>query len=133
LIKEFQNEAPFFIPFFYIYRMETEALRQEIIAFFENIQKYYGCKTEMTQGLFSDLDNIDAKLTTWNLSEFELARSAYRNSGGKFMLEGNGSYFEISGEKIIDFKKTGRNKFEFTERYSEAVFRITKIRFHYKY
>jgi hypothetical protein len=133
LVKEFQSEAPFFIPFFYIYQMETETLRQEIIAFFENIQKYYGSKTEITQGLFSDLDNLDAKLTAWNLSEFELARSAYRNNGGKFMLEGTGSYFEISAEKIIDFKKTGRNKFEFIEQYSQTVFRITKIRFHYKY
>jgi hypothetical protein len=27
----------------------------------------------------------------------------------------------------------GRHKFEFIEQYSETVFRITKIRFHYKY
>ena len=119
--------------FFYIYQMETDALRQEIITFFEDIQKYYGSKTEITQGLLSDLDNLDAKLTAWNLSEFGLVRSAYRNSGAKFMLEGEGSYFEISAEKIIGFRKTGRNKFEFTEKYSDTVYRITKIRFHYKY
>ena len=113
--------------------MNTETLREEIIDFFENIEKYYGSKTEITQGLFSELDNHHADLTTWNLSEFELIRSAYRNSGAKFMLEGNGTYFEISAEQIIDFKKTGRNKFEFIEQYSETVFRITKIRFHYKY
>lgn len=113
--------------------MDTETLREEIIDFFENIDKYYGSKTEITQGLFSELDNHDAHLTAWNLSEFELARSAYRISGDKFMLEGKGTYFEISAERIINFKKTGRNKFDFIEKYSETVFRITKIRFHYKY
>lgn len=113
--------------------MNTETLRHEIIAFFETIEKYYGSKTEITQGLFSELDNLDANLTAWNLSEFDLIRSAYRNNGGKFMLEGKGTYYEISAERIIDFKKSGRNKFEFIEQYSETVFRITKIRFHYKY
>lgn len=113
--------------------MNTESFQQGIIDFFENISKYYGCKTEITQGLFSGLENLDATLTAWNLSEFGLVRSAYRNSGDKFMLEGNGTYYEISAERIIDFKKTGRNKFEFIEQYGETVFRITKIRFHYKY
>ena len=119
--------------FFYIYKMDTETLRKEIIAFFENIEKYYGSKTEITQGLFSELDNLDANLTAWNLSEFVLMQSAYRNNGGKFMLEGKGTYYEISADKIIDFKKLGRNKVEFIEQYGESVFRITKIRFHYKY
>ena len=113
--------------------MDRENLNQEIIAFFEHIEKYYGSKTEITQGLFSGIDNLDANLTAWNLSEFELVRSAYRNNGGKFMLEGKGTYYEISADRISDFKKTGRNKFEFIEQYSETVFRITKIRFHYKY
>ena len=49
------------------------------------------------------------------------------------MLEGNGNYFEIAAEKLIDFKQPGRNKFEFIEQYGETVFRITKISFHYKY
>lgn len=113
--------------------MDTKDINQEIIAFFENIEKYYGSKTEITQGLFSGFDTLDANLTAWNLSEFALIRSAYRNNGGKFMFEGKGIYHEISAEKIIDFKKNGRNKFEFIEQYSETVFRITKITFHYKY
>ena len=113
--------------------MDTGTFRLGIIEFFEGIQKYYGCKTEITQGLFSGLDNLDANLTAWNLSEFDLVRSAYRNSGDKFMLEGKGTYYEISAQRIIDFKKAGRNKFEFVEQYHDTVFRITKIRFHYKY
>lgn len=113
--------------------MNTENLRQEIISFFETIEKYYGSKTEITQGLCSGLDNLDANLAAWNLAEFDLLRSAYRNNGGKFMFEGKGTYYEISGDRIIDFRKNGRNKFEFIEQYSETVYRITKIRFHYKY
>lgn len=119
--------------FFYIYQMETEELRQRIIDFFENIDKYYGSKTEITQGLFSELDKLNPNLTAWNLSEFDLVRSAYRKNGEKFMLEGKGVYYEISADRIIDLKLTGRNKFEFIEQYSETVFRITKIKFHYKY
>lgn len=113
--------------------METESLREGIIDFFENISKYYGSKTEITQGLFSELDHLDANRTAWNLSEFELVRSAYRNSGDKFMLEGKGTYYEISAERIIDLKKTGRNAFEFIEKYGDTVFRITKMKFHYNY
>jgi len=121
------------LEFFYIYNMNTANLSQEILLFFESITKYYGSKTEITVGLCTDVDSLDANLTTWNLSEFELVRSAYRKSGGKFMLEGNGTYFEVSAERIINFKKLGRNQFEFIECYSKMVYRITKIRFHYKY
>lgn len=113
--------------------MNPDQLNLNIIAFFENIQKYYGCKTEITEGLFSELEDLDANLTTWNMSEFDLIRSAYRNNGKRFMFEGNSMYYEISGERIIDFKQPGRNKYEFIEQYSESVFRITKIRFNYKY
>jgi hypothetical protein len=70
---------------------------------------------------------------TWNLSKFDLIRSAYRKNGEKFMLEGTNMYYEISADKIIDFKLPGRHKYEFIEQYSETVFRITKIRFHNKY
>jgi hypothetical protein len=121
------------VVFIYIYQMNQEDFRQEIIAFFENINKYYGSKTEITEGLCTDLENLDANLTTWNLSEFELIRSAYRKMGTKFMMEGQNMYYEISADRIIDFKQLGRHKFEFIEQYSETVFRITKIRFHYKY
>jgi len=113
--------------------MNPQELNLTIISFFETIQKYYGCKTEITEGLFSQLEDLDANLTTWNSSEFDLIRSAYRNNGKRFMFEGNSMYYEISGERIIDFKQSGRNKFEFIEQYGESVFRITKIRFHYKY
>ena len=123
----------FYFGIYYIYRMNPEELNLNILAFFESIEKYYDCKTEITEGLFSELNNLDANLTTWNLSKFDLIRSAYRKNGGRFMLEGDSMYYEISGERIIDFKQPGRHKFEFIEQYSETVFRITKIRFHSKY
>lgn len=113
--------------------MNSENLSNSIISFFESVEKYYGCKTEITEGLVSDYDDLDANLTTWNLSEFDLIRSAYRNNGGRFMFEGNKMYYEISGERIIDFKQPGRHKYEFIEQYSETVFRITRIKFDNKY
>jgi type I site-specific restriction-modification system R (restriction) subunit len=113
--------------------MDSEELNSKIIEFFENIEKYYGCKTEITAGLYSILDAFDARNTTWNLSEFTLIRSAYRKEGDRLMLEGDKMYCEISAKNIIDFKQPGRNKFEFIEQYSETVFKITKIVFHYKY
>ncbi len=79
------------------------------------------------------MEAIDATLSTWNLSEFELIRSAYRKNGEKFMMEGPTMYYEISAERIVSFEQNGRHKFEFIEQYGETVFRITKIRFHYKY
>lgn len=113
--------------------MRPEKLTLDLVAFFENIEKYYGCKTAITEGLFSDYDDLDANLTTWNLSEFDLIRSAYRNNGDRFMFEGSKMYYEISGERIIDFKQPGRHKYEFVEQYSESVFRITRIFFDCKY
>lgn len=113
--------------------MADTALNAKILLFFESVEKYYGCKTEITEGLYAGIENPDASQTTWNLSEFELIRSAYRKNGNRFMFEGSNMYYEISGEKIIVFKQPGRNKFEFIEQYGPAVFRITRIRFHYKY
>ncbi|MBP9793410.1 MAG: hypothetical protein KBC56_05360 [Flavobacterium sp.] len=113
--------------------MTSEGTNQKIIHFFENIEKYYGCKTEITEGLYckSEINNPD--FTTWNLSEFTLIRSGYRNNGERFMFEGEKMYFEISAKNIISLGEPGRNKFDFIEQYSETVFRITKIRFHHKY
>lgn len=113
--------------------MLSEEINERVIHFFENIEKYYGCKTEITEGLHSGAEDFDANHTTWNLSEFNLIRSAYRNNGERLMMEGEKMYYEISARLIIDFKQPGRNTFEFVEQYSESVFRITKIRFHYKY
>ena len=115
----------------YFYRMTEENLK--ILSFFENIEKYYGCKTEITEGLYSLQESFDNHSTTWNLSEFTLIRSGYRKSGGRMMMEGEKMYFEISAALIVSFKQTGRNSFEFIEKYGESVFRITKIRFHYRY
>lgn len=113
--------------------MNAEDLHATVLAFFENIEKYYGCKTEITEGLFSEIDNLDNHLTTWNLSEFDLVRSAYRKKGLKFMMEGANRYYEISADKIIELKQPGRHKFEFIEQYGIGVYRITKIRFHSNY
>ena len=113
--------------------MDRERLIALILLFFEDITKYYGSTTEITEGIVTDIDNIDANLTTWNLSEFVLVRSAYRHTGNKFMLEGKGLYYEMAAEKIIGLKELGRNNFEFIEQYSENVFRITKLKFQYKY
>jgi hypothetical protein len=113
--------------------MTSEETKEKIIEFFENIEKYYGCKTEITEGLTTEFDYINLDFTTWNLSEFTLLRSAYRNNGDKFMLEGNTMYYEISAKSIISLEQPGRHKFEFIEKYGDNVFRITKIRFHYKY
>lgn len=113
--------------------MNSEQTNQNIIDFFENIQKYYGSKTEISQGLTDDFEQTNPNLTSWNLSEFDLIRSAYREKGNKFMLEGIGFYIEIAAANIVSLTKLGRNKFEFIELYGTTVFRITKIRFHYKY
>lgn len=113
--------------------MDNENIKDLIIDFFEKIDKYYGSKTDITEAISTSIENFDKHQATWNLFEFCLLRSAYRNVGNKFMLEGNGVYYEIAADKIIEVQKTGRNKIEFIEQYSETVFRITKIRFHYKY
>jgi len=107
--------------------------REKVISFFESIDKYYGCKTEITEGLYTRSEDFDANFTTWNLCEFELIRSAYRNTGERLMMEGEKMYYEISARLIIDFKQPKRHTYEFVEQYAESVFRITKIRFDSKY
>ena len=113
--------------------MNSNDINTKIILFFENIQKYYGSKTEISEAIFILNESNNDKLKTWNLSEFTLIRSAYRENGQRFMLEGAAMYYEIAAKNISNLEETGRNKFEFTEQYSDAVFRTTKIRFHCKY
>ncbi|UOK42472.1 MULTISPECIES: hypothetical protein [Flavobacterium] len=113
--------------------MTQEEFYTDIIHFFENIQKYYGSKTEVTEGLCTSAGDFNADSSTWNLFEFDLIRSAYRKNGDRFMMEGEGMYYEIDAGSIVSFTQPGRNKFEFIEQLGNNVFRITKLRFHYKY
>ena len=113
--------------------MTAEELNSNVLAFFEEIQKYYGSKTEITSGLYTNLEDFDSHNITWNLSEFALIRAAYRKKGERFMMEGNSMYVELSAKNILSFEKKGRNKFEFIEQYSPSVYRMTTIKFHYKY
>lgn len=113
--------------------MTNQEDNQSIIDFFEKIEKYYGSKTEITEGICTSHGDFSANHTTWNLFEFDLVRSAYRNNGARFMMEGSGMYYEIDAQSIIALNQPGRNKFEFVEKLGENVYRITKLRFHYKY
>ena len=110
-----------------------EETNSKVIQFFETIERYYGSNTEITEGLYTKSEDFDSNFTTWNLCEFDLIRSAYRTKGARLMIEGEKMYYEISAKLIIDFKQPGRHTYEFVEQYSETVFRITKIKFHYKY
>ncbi|HSD15233.1 MAG TPA: hypothetical protein VLB74_11340 [Flavobacterium sp.] len=113
--------------------MDQEEFYTDILHFFEDIDKYYGCQTDITEGICASSGDFSADYTTWNLFEFDLIRSAYRYTGDRFMLEGNGMYYEISARSIISFIQSGRNKFEFVEQLGDNVYRVTKLRFHYKY
>ena len=113
--------------------MTAEELNSNVLAFFEEIEKYYGSKTEINLGLYNEAEDFDSHNITWNLSEFELIRAAYRKKGERFLMEGSSMYVEISAKNIISFEQKGRNKFEFIEQYSSTVYRMTTIKFHYKY
>lgn len=123
----------FMLKSWYFYKMTSDDLNVNVLAFFEEIEKYYGSKTEITSGLYTNLEDFDSHNITWNLSEFDLIRAAYRKIGERFMMEGSSMYVEISAKSILSFEKKGRNKFEFIEQYSPSVYRMTTIKFHYKY
>ncbi len=105
----------------------------KILDFFQTIDKYYGCKTEITEGLYSLTEDFQASNTTWNLSEFVLIRSAFRKNGERLMMEGEKMYYEIAAGTLVDFKQPARNTYEFVELYGISVYRITKVKFHSKY
>ncbi len=111
----------------------TKMINQEILLFFENIPKYYGSVTEITETFCEDANHFDKNNSTWNLSEFILVRSGYRKAGGRFMIEGQKMYVEISAQNIVSVDQLGRNHFRFIEQYGNGFFRILKIRFQYKY
>ncbi len=113
--------------------MISTETRDKVIAFFETIESYYGCKTEITEGIYSRYEDFSADTTTWNLSEFTLIRSAYRRAGDRLMIEGEKMYYEISAGILVDFKQPARHTFEFIELYGVSVYRITKVKFHSKY
>jgi hypothetical protein len=47
--------------------MDTKSTIENVLQFFENISNYYGCKTEITAGIYSKAEVLDADFT-WNLS-----------------------------------------------------------------
>nr|WP_317631156.1 hypothetical protein [uncultured Flavobacterium sp.] len=111
----------------------NEEIKINILSFLQRIDTYYGCKTEVTSGIYTITDSFAATNTTWNLSEFNLVRSAFRREGERIMMEGEKMYYEISASNIIDFKQPSRHSFEIIEAYGGTTFRITKIKFHSKY
>jgi len=113
--------------------MISDEARINVLLFFEDIAKYYGCHTEITEGLYARIDEFSAAGTTWNLSEFTLVRSAYRNEGARLMMEGEKMYYEISAERLVDFKQPARHTYEFIELYGLNVYRITKVAFQSRY
>ncbi len=68
--------------------MTEEEFYTDILHFFEDIDKYYGSKTEITEGICNSFGDFSADLSTWNLFEFDLIRSAYRKTGDRFIMEG---------------------------------------------
>ena len=110
----------------------SENLKAKILIFFQNIEQYYECKTEITSGIYTINETFNAKNTTWNLSEFTLVRSAYRHNGSRLMIEGHKMYYEFSASAIIDFKHHKEHCYEIVESYAGVTFRITKIKFYIK-
>jgi len=106
-----------------------DSKKQILLNFFHTISVYYGSTTEITSGIYTIAENFDAKNTTWNLSEFELIRSAFRNNGNRLMIEGYKMYYEFSAANIIDFKNPKKHQYEIIEAYNGTTFRITKIKF----
>lgn len=113
--------------------MLDAATQQLLLAFFESISQYYGEEAEITSGLHMRQEGFSAATTTWNLLEFKLVRSAYRNEGARFMLEGAKMYYEIAASRLVDFKQPGRHTYEFVEVYGYDTYRITKLKFHSRY
>jgi len=107
----------------------NETIKEKLLHFFHTIDRYKGCKTEITSGIYTAYETFNAKNATWNLSEFTMVRAAFRQDGNRLMIEGDKMYYEFSAAAIIDFKTPNTDCFEIVEAYAEVAFRITKIKF----
>ena len=93
--------------------MISETSREKVVLFFESIDKYYGCKTEITEGLHSSSADFDANAATWNMCEFELVRSAYRNKGERLMISNipNATHTNLSNNTEKAFSEPPKSVF----------------------
>lgn len=108
--------------------MQSEELKNKIIDFMENCEKFYGKKIEI-KGAISTHKSFDRHFTTYSFSEFYIENIRCRTSGFRLMFNGQREYYEISVDMITDFVEISPNSYCFIEKYTENIIRKTEIEF----
>ena len=108
--------------------MMTEELKNKLITFYQECEKFYGFKIEISEAISTNSLNFDRHFTTFSNTEFILTRFNWRISGGRIMFESEKLNYEIASDRITKFTEFEQNEFEFIEMYSETVFRKTTIK-----
>lgn len=109
--------------------MATKELRDKTLAFIENQELYLGRKVEITEYISTHQRNYDRHFTTCSYTEFILIRVGARFSGARIMFEGEHLYYEIGITEIVRIDEIEENIYEIEEKYSDMVYRLSKIKF----
>ncbi len=99
-----------------------------LITFYQECEKFYGVKIEISEAISTNTLNFDRHFTTFSNTEIILNRFGWRISGGRIMFEGKKLNYEIAVDRITNFTELEQDTFEFIEKYCETVFRKTTIK-----
>jgi hypothetical protein len=103
-------------------------LKNQILDFLENNEHFWGQFVAIHEALSTNGFNFDRHFTSFTRVEFSLTRIDARFSGARIIFSGEKMYYEIGLDLLESFEKISENEFVFLEKYSETVFRKTRVR-----
>lgn len=107
----------------------TSDIKNRLTTFVENIEMFYGKRAIISESISTNKTNFDRHFSTFGRYELTLERVSWRMSGGRITFNQTDSYYEVSIDNLVSFQEREEHCFEFLEKYSETVFRMTILEF----
>lgn len=107
----------------------TDDTKTRLAVFYQTIEMFYGRRMTISECISLNGTNFDRHFSTLGHYEFKLEKVSWRMSGGRMAFSQSDCYYEISIDNLVSFSAREEHCFEFLEKYSESVFRMTTIKF----
>ena len=109
--------------------MITDDVKARLTTFADKIEMFYGRYVTISESISTNKANFDRHSSTFGNYELKLEKVTWRMCGGRITFSQADLYYEISIDNLVNFLEKERNCFEFLEQNSEAVFRMTTLKF----
>lgn len=109
--------------------MMIDDIKTRLTTFVENSELFYGKRAIISESISTNKTNFDRHFSTFGRYELKLEKVSWRLSGGRIVFNQTDSYYEVSIDNLVTFREKEGHCFEFLEKYSESVFRMTTLEF----